>query len=127
MLVNDLAKLGHRFDEFAELPETPALYQSQYYFIEQENPASHFAYAHCLEGTAATKIRLIYKRVETCHSPEGCTFLRVQMEKDQGHFEHSLAVLDGLTSAEADSYARNLQLTTYFDIQMLEHIRKLVQ
>jgi Iron-containing redox enzyme len=125
LLINDLARLRHRFDDFEELPETASLYQSQYYFIDYENPASHFAYAQCLEGTAATKISLIYKRVETSHSPEGCTFLRVHMEEDPDHFERGLEVLDSLTSAETDSYYRNLQQTTYLYVQMLEHIKRL--
>ena len=123
LLVNDLAKLGHRFDDFEELPETAALYQSQYYFIDHENPASHFAYAQCLEGAAATKIRLIYKRVETSHSSDACTFLRVHMEEDQDHFGRGFEILDSLTPVEIDSYSRNLHQTAYFYIQMLTHIK----
>jgi uncharacterized ferritin-like protein (DUF455 family) len=124
LLIDDLAKLGFRFEDFEELPETAALYQSQYYFIEHESPATHFAYALCLEGTAATKIKLIYQKVATSHSPEGCTFLRVHMEEDEGHFERGLDVFETLTPIEIGSFLRNLQETTYFYIQMLEHIKR---
>jgi hypothetical protein len=125
LLLNDLERLGLKFQDFPELPETAALYQMQYYFIEHEYPAAHFGYAYCLEGLAAKKIELFYKRVESTYSPEACTFLRVHMDEDQEHFENGLEVLDKLTPAEADSFMRNLQQTASLYIHILEHIQKL--
>jgi hypothetical protein len=124
LLVNDLKTLGREFRDFPELPETSALYQSQYYFIDHEQPAAHFAYAYVLEGLAAKKIQLIYPRLTTIYPPEACRFLHVHMIEDQEHFEDGLDILDDLTAPEASSFLRNLQQTSYFYIAMLDHIQR---
>lgn len=126
LLVNDLLAIGLSLDTFEELPETAALYQTQYYFIQNENPASHWAYAYFLEGLAAKKIPKIIGRVKDAHSPRGCEFLRVHMDEDQGHFERGLTLVDGLNEAERDSFSRNLRQCAYFYPRMLEHIRRLM-
>lgn len=125
LLLSDLDALGFKPETFEELPETAALYQSQYYFIEHENPASHWAYAYLLEGLAAKKIGTFIRRVESCHPTGSSQFLRVHMDEDQGHFERGLGMLDHLTPAEARSYQRNLLQVSYFYVRMLEHIRGL--
>ncbi len=127
LLLKDLEALEFGYQDFQELPETAALYQMQYYFIEHESPAAHFAYAHALEGLAAKKIELFYKRLEASYSPTACEFLRIHMIEDQGHFEEGLEVLDVLTETEADSYSRNLRQTSYLYIRMLEHIERLTR
>jgi pyrroloquinoline quinone (PQQ) biosynthesis protein C len=103
LLLNDLNALGLKLDAFTELPETSALYQSQYYFIDHENPASHWAYAYLLEGVAARKIRTFIDRVESSHPTGSSQFLRVHMDADSGHFERGLGMLDNLTPSESDS------------------------
>ena len=125
LLLNDLDALGFTLETFTELPETAALYQSQYYFIDHETPASHWAYAYLLEGLAAKKIKTFIERVETSHPAGSGEFLRVHMDADQGHFERGLEMLDHLTAAEADSYRRNLLQVAYFYARMLEHIQRL--
>lgn len=125
LLVNDLKKLDMEFQDFPELPETSALYQSQYYFIDHEHPAAHFAYAYVLEGLAAKKIQLIYPRLTASYPPEACRFLHVHMIEDQDHFEDGLEVLSDLTETEAGSFLRNLRQTSYFYIGMLEHVRRI--
>jgi len=125
LLLDDLDALGLRLEAFIELPETAALYQSQYYFIDHENPASHWAYAYLLEGLAAKKIRTFIERVESSHPTGSSKFLRVHMDEDQGHFQRGLGMLDHLTAAEADSYQRNLAQVAYFYAGMLKHIHRL--
>jgi pyrroloquinoline quinone (PQQ) biosynthesis protein C len=124
LLLSDLNALGFKIETFEELPETAALYQSQYYFIDHENPASHWAYAYLLEGVAAKKIRIFIDRVESSHATGSSQFLRVHKDEDQGHFERGLGMLDHLTAAEADSYQRNLIQCAYFYAGMLEHIQR---
>jgi pyrroloquinoline quinone (PQQ) biosynthesis protein C len=123
LLLSDLDALGFKLETFEELPETAALYQSQYYFIDHETPASHWAYAYLLEGLAARKIRSFIERVQSGHPTGSSQFLRVHMDEDEGHFERGLGMLDHLTSAESNSYHRNLMQCSYFYIGMLEHIQ----
>jgi len=125
MLLSDLAALGLDLQRFEELPETAALYQTQYYFIQNEFPAAHWAYAYFLEGLAAKKIPLIIARVESTHSAGASEFLRCHMDEDQGHFERGLTLVDGLDDAESDSFARNLRQCAYFYPRMLKHVQKL--
>jgi hypothetical protein len=126
LLLNDLAALGLKLETFEELPETSALYQSQYYFVDHENPASHWAYAYLLEGLAAKKISTFLHRVESSHPTGSSQFLRVHMDEDQRHFERGLGMLDHLTPAESDSYNRNLIQCAYFYDGMLEHIQRVI-
>lgn len=127
LLLNDLAALGFKLETFEELPETAALYQSQYYFIDHENPASHWAYAYLLEGLAAKKIRTFIDRVKSSHPTGSSQFLCVHMDEDQGHFERGLGLLDHLTPVESDSFNRNLLQCAHFYAGMLEHIQRVMR
>lgn len=122
LLLDDLAALNLSLESFEELPETSALYQTQYYFIQNENPSAHWAYAYLLEGLAAKKIPIIIARVEDAHSPRASTFLREHMDADQGHFARGLTLVDGLNEAECNSFGRNLRQCAYFYPRMLDHI-----
>jgi hypothetical protein len=117
--------MNFELEKLEELPETSVLYQTQYYFIQHENPASHWAYAYLLEGLAAGKIPIILARVEGAHSTRASGFLRVHMDEDQGHFERGLTLVDGLNEAERESFGRNLRQCAYFYPKMLEHITRL--
>ena len=127
LLLKDLEVLGLNLEVFPELAETASLYQSQYYFIEHEHPAAHYAYAFFLEGLAATKIELFYGRLERTYSPDAYGFLRVHMIEDRDHFEEGLSALDFLSEPEVDAFRRNLHQTAYLYIQMLGHIERIAQ
>jgi pyrroloquinoline quinone (PQQ) biosynthesis protein C len=127
LLLKDLEALGLNLEAFPELAETASLYQSQYYFIEHEYPAAHYAYAFLLEGLAAKKIELFYDRLERTYSPDAYSFLRVHMIEDRDHFEEGLSALDFLSEPEMDAFRRNLHQTAYLYVQMLDHIERIAQ
>ena len=55
LALSDLEQVGFPLAEFPELPATKALYRSQYYLVDRENPIALFGYAYFLEwlGLAA--------------------------------------------------------------------------
>jgi hypothetical protein len=123
--LEDLKNLGFELTDFPELPETSAFYQSQYYYIEHENPIALFGYSLCLEGLAAKKGALIYKVVEKIYSKETTRFLHLHSVVDKDHFETGLEFFNGVTSFEADFILKNLEQSCSLYLHILDHITSL--
>jgi hypothetical protein len=126
LALEDLKALGRTIDEFPELSETAAFYQSQYYFIEHENPIAHIGYSLCLEGLAAKKGMQFYDIVRAAHGEKASRFLHLHCVVDKEHFEHGLEEIVTVTDSEADIIIRNLEQSTTVYSHMLNHIRTLV-
>jgi hypothetical protein len=124
--LEDLKALGRSIDEFPELAETAAFYQSQYYFIEHENPIAHIGYSLCLEGLAAKKGMQFYNVVRAAHGEKASRFLHLHCLVDQDHFEHGLEEIATVTDAEAEIIIRNLEQSVTMYSLMLKHIEGII-
>lgn len=86
----DLKSLGYQKDHFfPEFPGTAALYQTQYYWMEHQNPLAFFGYIFALECLASNLGPLMLERSQA-HGPKGTHFLRVHVEEDSDHVEKAL-------------------------------------
>lgn len=97
---HDLRKLGRQIEQFPELPVTQALYQSQYYRVEHQNPMAIFGYIFALEGLAAAHGAWIYEAVCKAHGKEAATFVKLHANEDEGHLEKAFDVVNQLSAPE---------------------------
>lgn len=117
--LSDLNNLGFELEDFPELIETSALYQTQYYWIEHQDPCAHIGYSLCLEGLATTNGDMVDKAVDM-YGKETTQFIRLHAEVDQDHFQHGLERLVSLEEWQVDLVERNLVQSSELYKLMLE-------
>lgn len=122
MLINDLKALGMKVEDFPERPQTSALYQSQYYYFDHENPYAHFGYAYYLEGVSAHSLPAVADTTTKLYGERASTFYRLHGEEDVGHFAKGLKLLEGLPPDALESVEKNLNETSFFYMGMVEAI-----
>jgi hypothetical protein len=126
LAIDDIKGLDFKLEDFPELPETSAFYQSQYYYIEHEHPAALFGYSLCLEGLASKKGTELYEMVKKFHGPKGSNFLKLHAIVDKDHFEHGLEHFKNISDAEAEVITKNLLQSTAVYKMILRKIRAVV-
>ncbi|MEQ1875379.1 MAG: iron-containing redox enzyme family protein [Bdellovibrionia bacterium] len=111
MLVRDLKALGREVKDFPERPETAALYQVQYYWIEHVDPIAFFGYILCLEGVAVSRGRQIYETVCKVHGEKAGLFLKVHSNEDEEHYAKALKQLSKISEREQKWVLENMALS----------------
>lgn len=119
---NDIKQLGDNVTNFAELVETKAFYQSQYYYIQNKSAASFIGYVLFLEGLASTKGFDIYKRITAQFGEKACHFVRVHAEEDQGHIQSAFKLVEALPASTYNDIIMNMNQSTYIYQKMMEEI-----
>lgn len=104
----DVKNLGFDITDFAELSETRAFYESQYYKIQYQGPTSLFGYILMLEVGAVQLGRLIYEPALKSHGPKCTNFMRVHVEEDPDHVEKALEQIESLPKNELVHIETNL-------------------
>lgn len=120
--IRDVNSLGLDFAALKVFPETKALYQSQYYWIERVNPISFFGYILFLEGLAVHRGKEVFSRVNKAHGPNKHSFLKVHSEEDEDHLEKAFDAVKNISDLEAKLICDNLEMTGYFYISFLKQI-----
>jgi hypothetical protein len=126
LAIDDIKNLDFKLEDFPELPETSAFYQSQYYYIEHEHPAALFGYSLCLEGLASKKGTELYEITKKHHGPKGTNFLKLHAIVDKDHFEHGLEHFKNISDAEAEVITKNLLQSTAIYKMILQKIKTVI-
>lgn len=111
LAIKDLNEIGYNIEQFEELPETAAFYQTQYYWIERVNPISLYGYILCLEGFATQGAVPFYETVCAIYGKKAGTFLKVHTCEDVGHLEKALSFLESVNIEEKHIIEKNLKLS----------------
>lgn len=90
----DLKYFNETLESFSEFPCTQSFYQTQYYWIEHQDPMAFFGFILYLECAAAKIGGPITKRVEGLYGPKACHFLRVHAEEDIDHAAEAIAKVE---------------------------------
>ncbi|AGH96007.1 iron-containing redox enzyme family protein [Pseudobdellovibrio exovorus] len=93
--LNDLKKLGVENLE-AKSITAKNLYETQYFKIEREHPASLFGYILALEGIASLICPLFIEKVYRAHGTESSRFLKLHVEEDPDHVDKALEAIASL-------------------------------
>ncbi len=104
----DLKHLGFSINDFPEFPTTQSFYQTQYYWIEHENPMAFFGYILQLECLAANYCPEAQKIVESHYGPKGAHFIRVHGKDDIEHVEQAIAKVGKLSMEDQQVIIHNM-------------------
>lgn len=85
LLLNDLAALGYKIDDFEELPETRMFWEPQYTKILQKDPLALMGYVFALEAVAADQCPKMFAKLSNHHPEASLSFVRVHGEDDPEH------------------------------------------
>lgn len=95
--LNDLKKLGVE-NLAAKSIAAKNMYETQYFKIEREHPASLFGYILALEGVASLICPLFIAKVYSAHGTDASKFLKLHVEEDPDHVDKALEVIASLPS-----------------------------
>lgn len=123
LAIKDLKHLGRDISEFHPLPATQAFYQSQYYWIDQVNPASVYGYFLVLECLAIHCGPEVMQKLKPNHPEKSLNFLRIHVEEDEDHIQEHNQVLDTFNQQETELIIENLKVSAFMYIQILEGIQ----
>lgn len=123
LALNDLKDLNENIEMYPELPETSALYQSQYFWIEQEDPISVFGYIFALEGLAVQCGDVVTTRVLRVFGPKTGSFLKVHAGEDPDHLKDAFAATLGLQEEKMSLIEKNFILSCRLYLGMLLAMR----
>ncbi len=121
--IKDLKTLGFKPEQFAERPATMALYQTQYYWVQHEEPASIYGYILALEGFAAKHCRTMYETCKEAHGDEASVFWKIHSEDDPDHLEKALAQVGQLPEGTLEKVRVNLIQTASYYCEIFNDIR----
>ncbi|MGE5084655.1 MAG: iron-containing redox enzyme family protein [Bacillota bacterium] len=124
MALKDLQALGFDTHTFPEFPETEAIHQLQYYWVEREHPLALCGYAFMLEGAAKFWGPDILKNIEPKYGKNATVFLRVHAVVDQDHYEDSQKFLKTLTDDERSYIAKNLKQSAWLYRSLIERMQQ---
>lgn len=123
--VSDLKALGYTLKDFPKLPESEAMYQIQYYWIQHRGASSFFGYTLALETLASEFGAFIYDSIKKAHGPTASKFLKLHSAADVEHLEKAYEQISKLTPHEADLVAENLILSASLYRSMLQSVTAL--
>lgn len=118
----DLKSLGFELIDFPELPSTAALYQTQYYWINEVSAYSFFGYLIALEGLAATVGAEVRQLLSQTHAANTTKFIKVHSEEDLEHIEEVFQWLDKMPKDQVGFVNTNLKRCVHYYGSMLKEI-----
>lgn len=128
LILNDLRQMNLKIDDFKELSSTQALYQTQYYWIEHQNPVSLMGYILILEGLAVTMGR---EKLRQVNDPRISSFIKLHSDEDIGHLKIAYEQIEKMGLADQECIARNAELSanlyTYMVAEITDRAKLLVR
>lgn len=96
----DLQRLGFNLSDFLETGTTRALYESQYYKIQNQDPTALLGYILALEGIAVHSVPPVFSRLSQAFDKKSLNFLRVHSEEDPEHLHKAFEQIEKLNSEQ---------------------------
>ena len=121
---NDIKHLGFKVENFPELPQASAIYQSQYYRVQFTGPVSLFGYALMLEGLSSSIGKDLTNKLSHLHGPKTATFMRVHAVHDQDHYAEGLVALKDITEQEKAGVLANLRQSRVLYASMMDAVEE---
>lgn len=113
LLKMDLKKLGRVVEDAEEASATSSLYQSQYYWIQHNEPRAFFGYVLFLEGLACDHGDWLYARATGAHGREAGHFLKVHSAEDVDHVAKALDEVSKFDEVTLKKIERNYLQTSH--------------
>lgn len=104
----DLKALGYNFSDFPELTSTSAIYQVQYYWVNEVSPNAFFGYLFALEGIAAYAGKFVRMELNKHYTANSGKFVKVHSEDDVQHIGECFDWLAKMSAVEQGHVYKNL-------------------
>lgn len=122
LAMTDVKNLGFNITDFPELPSTAALYQSQYYWINEVSAYSFFGYLIALEGLAVYGGHVVRSAVDPVYAKNSTKFIKVHCEEDQAHLEEVFEWIEKIPESEQENVYQNFVKSLAHYSSMLREI-----
>ena len=123
LAISDIKQLGFEVKDLPELPQTKALYQTQYYWIQHVSSYSFFGYLLALEGLAVYIGPKVFQAVTESYGSKASKFLKVHTEEDIDHLGEVYQWIDKMGSKDREMVFQNLELSANIYSHMLQSIK----
>lgn len=120
LLSKDMAAFDLKAEDFPEFTTSAALYQTQYYWIQNDSPLSFFGYVLALEVMGARYGARLHKKIEDAQGKKATHFVRVHSTEDIGHTEKALANIAKLPPEVQDKVQINMEQTFFHYTNLLK-------
>lgn len=120
----DLENLGFSLNDFPELAQTKALYESQFYKILHQDPLALMGYVLLLEAVAVQECPGLTNKITELYGPKTVSFVRLHGEEDPDHVEKAMKTLDVLPQNRLELALANLEESADRCIAMLDAIEE---
>ncbi|MBX2996138.1 MAG: iron-containing redox enzyme family protein [Bdellovibrionaceae bacterium] len=127
LAVNDLKALGFSIQDYPELPETRSWYHSQYYYVQNVDPAGLLGAVLALEGLSVFKGPWLHEKVCQHHGKAAGSFLKVHASEDLHHIEGACAGFDQLRAEQKPIALQSLEQSIWEYAAMLTGICERIQ
>jgi hypothetical protein len=120
--ISDLKALGHEIKSMTCFPQSAAMYQVQYYWIQHVSAVAFFGYTLSLEHLAAEFGAEVFRRAESAHGKNATKFLKVHAHDDVEHIAKAFEQLSKLSQPELTMVCENLTVSAALYRSMLGDI-----
>lgn len=121
LIILDMKSFDMKPEDFPEFPSAAALYQSQYYWMQNDSPLAFFGYVLALEAIGARLGPALNQKVESAYNKKATHFVRVHSEEDIEHVEKALENIAKLPVPMQEIVMKNMEQTFYhYDSAMKE-------
>jgi pyrroloquinoline quinone (PQQ) biosynthesis protein C len=122
MAIGDLKRMGGKIEDYIELPETSALYKTQYFIAKETHGIANFGWALALEGLAAHMCKDMIDQMVEAHGENCMKFILVHVNEDPAHLDAALEVVSQIGAT--DQIIQNIQNTAYYYCKMLDELEE---
>lgn len=124
LLLNDMKFIGFQLDDTRETAAAAALYQTQFYHIQNLSPRIFMGYVLALEAFAARCGAGMNERIEKAHTARGASFIRVHAQEDLDHTAKALEKIAKLPEPVLTEAIANMEQTFERYRMMLRECRE---
>ena len=122
VILLDLKTLGQRIQDYSPTGSSLALYQTQYYWIQNVAPLSVYGYFLFLEGLSIECGPAVYRRLEGTYPDNAIRHFKLHVEEDVDHVRHHFEMLENASPLEIEQIAKNLKQTASLYRSMISEI-----
>ncbi|MFN7727816.1 MAG: iron-containing redox enzyme family protein [Bdellovibrio sp.] len=122
LAINDLKNLGFSIENYPELPETRSWYHSQYFYVQNVDPAGLLGAVLALEGLSVFKGPWLHEKVTQSHGKQVASFLKVHATEDLHHIEGACTGFDILKPEQKPIALQSMEQSVWEYQAMLEGI-----
>mgnify|MGYP003394746035 CR=1 FL=1 len=123
LAVNDIKALGGNIQEIAELPETKAFVQNQYFYIQNRSSCAFMGYILFLEGLSSQKGPMILSLAREAFPSNAINFIRIHAEEDQEHIQSAFEAMESVPADQLEAVIDNMHLSCDLYERMLKSVK----